>query len=36
MTRTAFLQQISLLSAGALIAPITSWAKSRPDKKNTG
>lgn len=33
MTRTEFLQQISLLSAGAMIAPIHSWAEEQPDKK---
>jgi predicted dehydrogenase len=33
MTRTEFLHQVSLLSAGALITPIASWAESKPDKK---
>jgi predicted dehydrogenase len=33
MTRTEFLQQISLLSAGALINPMSSWAETTADKK---
>jgi predicted dehydrogenase len=33
MTRTEFLQQVSLLSAGAMISPISSWAETTPDKK---
>ncbi|HLO81230.1 MAG TPA: Gfo/Idh/MocA family oxidoreductase [Chitinophagaceae bacterium] len=33
MTRTRFLQQLSLLSAGALLNPINTWAESTDDKK---
>jgi predicted dehydrogenase len=33
MTRTEFLQQISFLSAGALISPISSWAETTAENK---
>lgn len=33
MTRSNFLQQLSLLSAGALINPISAWAETTVDKK---
>lgn len=33
MNRTEFIQHMALLSAGALLNPIESWAKLRPNKK---